>query len=253
MNAVSVVIVYRNSLQDKEDNLNFIIDYYNSFNCSEIIIVEQDTIPKYINKKNTKHIFCFNPSLFNRSWGFNVGMCVASNEKIIFADIDCYLNVEEMKSSIQLLDIYDVVKPYNRFCMLDLESSICVKKNIPTNYIFENVVGTNYGAGILFGNKTSILRIGSWPEEFEGWGGEDDVMSIKIRHKLSYTNTTNDLFHLYHERTPTISSNGHEKYEFNRRQALEIVPRMSKGQLNDYIEIGKRTNLGNINKYKDDV
>lgn len=251
MKDVSIIIVYRKSLQDKEDNLNFIVEYYKTnFSNSEIIVVEQDNDIKYNNTKNTNHIFCYNNGLFNRSWGFNVGLNNCSNQKIIFADIDCYMNINEMVESIQLLNYYDVVKPYNRFCMLNYNSSILVKNNKHVDYNFENIVPTNYGAGILVGNKSSILSIGSWPEEFEGWGGEDDAMSIKIKYKLNCVELNYNLFHLHHERNKMVSSNGHVAYDFNRRQALEIIPRMTEEQLNKYIEEGKQKNVGNINKYK---
>lgn len=250
MNDVSIILGYRKSLPDKESNLKVILQYYKTqYPDSEIVVVEQDNVSKF-NDKDVNHVFVKNDGLYNRSWSFNVGMNCCKYEKVLFADIDCYFPVDINPIS-KLLDSYDVVVPFTKFCQLDRTSTIRIKSgNFDKALTVESVLYPNIGAGVLFANKTKIKDIGSWPEEFEGWGGEDDVMSIKIKHRLSYTQTTNNLIHLYHERNKMISSNGHERYDFNRRQALEIVPRMSKEQLDEYIEEGKQTNVGNINKYK---
>ena len=34
--------------------------------------------------------------------------------------------------------------------------------------------------------KEALETIGGWPEEFFGWGAEDDAMSIKVRHFLKW-------------------------------------------------------------------
>jgi predicted glycosyltransferase involved in capsule biosynthesis len=250
MNDVTIILGYRKSLPDKESNLNFVLAYYTkNYPKSEIIVVEQDITPKF-KREGVKHIFVYNSGLYNRSWSFNIGMNHAKNEKILFADIDCFFGVD-ISPIANKLNQYDVVIPFTEFYQLDKHSTLRTKANsFESPLMVEQILYVNAGAGVLFANKSKVKEIGGWSEEFEGWGGEDDVFSIKVKHKLTYIQTQNPLFHLYHERNNSVSSNGHEKYEQNRKLALEIVPRMNSKQLDEYIEEGKINNVGKEDKYK---
>lgn len=76
MNNLTIILIYRNSKEDKKENLLFSLDYYKrTFVKSEILVVEQDILQSYKDS-----IFCYNGGLFNRSWAFNVGMCLANKE-----------------------------------------------------------------------------------------------------------------------------------------------------------------------------
>ena len=93
MEKVSMIINHRNSSVDRQENLLSIISYFK--NCCEIIVVEQDDNSKISLPNDIKHIFIKNSGLFNRSWGFNVGVKSANFDKLCFNDNDIIMNLDD--------------------------------------------------------------------------------------------------------------------------------------------------------------
>jgi predicted glycosyltransferase involved in capsule biosynthesis len=60
--------------------------------------------------------------------------------------------------------------------------------------------------GTTIFKKEALEKIGGWPEEFFGWGAEDDAMSIKVKLFLKWKECDNICYHLFHEReTPDMN------------------------------------------------
>jgi predicted glycosyltransferase involved in capsule biosynthesis len=66
--------------------------------------------------------------------------------------------------------------------------------------IIEHNQTINICGGMSIFRKDSILRIGGWCEEFSGWGGEDDYLTILVKKLLKYKEMPYRCYHLYHSR-----------------------------------------------------
>ena len=61
--------------------------------------------------------------------------------------------------------------------------------------------GNTFAGGIFLIRRESFLSIGMWDEDFEGWGGEDNVMEHVIRSYLRHCRLQLEVFHVNHQRT----------------------------------------------------
>lgn len=239
---LTVILPFRNNL-DKMKNLNFSLDYYKKLGVEDVMVIE-DGNSQCVNTSK----FIKNNELFNRSWLFNIGI-KKSKTKILFSDIDTFIHFDDFFNAYKKLDIYDFVKPYNRFLNLTESCSDDIRNGKDDTICVESTLYPNIGAGMLFSTKQAINDIGQWPEEFEGWGGEDDVLALKIKYFKSYVETNNDLFHLYHLRSGEVSTNNHKHYDRNRYLALQYFPTLTKEDFSNYIKSIDIESLGNEFKY----
>jgi len=243
----SFIICYRHRT-DRLNPLKKVIDWINSFAGAEIILVEQDTNSK-ISELNldAKHIFIESSELFNKSWGFNVGLKYSTTNKIIFSDTDIVMNPNKFIESINLLDKYDMVSPYNKVIDLnECESNLPMKNIMSINRLGrgdEDIQKINICGGIAMFTRSAIEKIHGWNELFVGWGAEDDFQSIKSKHFLNHIELTGNCYHLYHTRGLTdVDAYKRNLNLFNKYRL------MSKGELS--VNIKHLNNKGLKNKYQ---
>ena len=156
-------------------------------------------MPKWV-----KYIFLENKLPFNKSWSLNCAWKQATNDIIVFGDADNLIDPYNILDSIKEMDEYDFISPHIRLIDLDKEES---------KSEFEKIYSINrYGRGetdhqklpmcgaMTIFKKSALDKISGWPEEFFGWGAEDDAMSIKVKRFLKWKEIDNNCYHLYHER-----------------------------------------------------
>lgn len=234
---------------DRTTNLISVIKYIRSELDIPILVLEQDSVSDEHLKEqlldyNVYYQFLYNPNLFNRSWGYNCGINIVKQNKIILADNDVILNHDNLKRGLEYLNKYDIVKPFNRTYDLDpKQTQNCIENNIlPSdihNYKQRFYVVT--AGGLMMIKKSAFLQSGGYDERFEGWGGEDDEMTINLwnyinNKKLTYYEFEGNLFHMYHDRT-IFDGNTQPNYKNNY----------------SYIRDNKRNHnitIGQINKYE---
>lgn len=188
----------------------------------EVIIVEQDSVPRFRLPRQfrvpTCHIFVENSYLFNRAWGFNIGMKHANSNFLFFADSDMIVCPKNLAIAVDLIanQGYDAVSPFTACHDLSLEESTMLSLDT-FDYLNVGVcrTGIEFCSGIVGFTKTSINRIGGWDERFEGWGGEDDIQSYKTRLMLSHICLANPCFHLFHSRSDNDGTDRHSNYSNN--------------------------------------
>lgn len=201
----------RSTNKDRTRNLLFVIDHIRSEVNIPILVVEQDEkfnnelCQKLLDKK-VSYQFLYNPGLFNRSWGYNCSVNLTRYDKLILADNDVVLDNNDLIKGLELLDSYSVVKPFKK--LYDLEESDTIQFiNTNTNPINLGKKRVNLTAGTLMMiTRDAYLTVGGYDERFEGWGGEDDEMTLNLWKyinfkKLTYNEFGTNLLHLYHDRT----------------------------------------------------
>lgn len=198
------IITYRHNTE-RFNNLKRTLEWVNSFSGAEVILVEQDTHSKIKDVKlPCKHIFLKSKMPFNKSWGFNVGLKYVNTNVIIFGDSDLIMNPDEFIKSVQMLEKYEMVNPYNSVIDLNPQES-----NLPLGEILKinrpgrgetDIQKVPMCGGICIFRRDAIHKIGGWDEGFIGWGGEDDFQSVKVKNFLTFYENTTKCYHIYHDR-----------------------------------------------------
>ena len=245
---ITYVIGYRHRV-DRIINLRRVIEWLSSIQNVDVVLVEQDKYSKisHLNLR-VKHIFIKSDKPYNRSWAFNAALKKCTNPIIAFGDSDLIMDTQEFLKSVDELANYDVVSPYSS--VLDLTQQ---ESNFPINML-PNIQRPGRGetdnqkinlcGGIVFFRTDSIIKCGGFCESFEGWGGEDDFQTFKVKKLgLSYIEMPYRCYHLWHARDQSDMVN----YQ-RTLQMLQQLCALDVKQLQMHINatIGK---IGMLNKY----
>ena len=253
----SYIIAYKHT-QDRLPLLRKTIAWLHQIKGAEIIIVEQDKIQKLeeTDHRARHYIFLKNEGQFEKTWAFNVGAKYATTNTLVFGDADLIMNTTEFQKSLQEFKTknYDVLSPHSQ--VLDLTAQ---ENNLPLNKLYEikrqgrktellpgNTTHQNVSlcGGITIWKREALDKVNSWPEEFIGWGCEDNAQSEKVL-KLGLKNKTMDYkaYHLYHKR---VAPN--ENQYLRNLNLLKQVQGMTDQQMLQWIN-QKRGKIGHLNKY----
>lgn len=203
---ITYVIAYQHR-PDRLFNLRRVLEWLAPFQGMEIIIVEQDKYSK-ISELNlrVKHIFIKSEMPFNKAWAFNVATRYCKTPIIIFGDSDLIMNPQGFIQSVQQLDFYDCVNPYNSVIdltqqevQMDLNSILQINR-IGRGEAADDIEKVPLCGGIIMFKMEKLYEIGGWNESFYGWGAEDDFQSLKVKQFLSYTTLPNKCYHFHHEK-----------------------------------------------------
>lgn len=246
------IMGYRHS-HERFNNLKRVLEWINSFNDVEVILVEQDTHSKisHLNLK-CEQIFIKTNMPYNRSWAFNVGLKNANSGIIVFSDTDLIMNPEKFISAIRELNTYDMVSPYHS--VLDLTPQ---ESQLPLNSLFniqragrgeEDHQKINISGGISIFKTASIHKIAGWSEDFIGWGGEDDFQTIKIENFLTHKEMKATVYHLFHPRTAPDNNQYKKTLEIVNRTKLLVQTPEGVNQLKASID-NSQPKIGAMNKY----
>jgi hypothetical protein len=217
----------------------------------KIVVVEQDDFPKIkgmYDLETVTHIFVYNPELFNRGWGFNVGFKTVNADYYFFADNDIILEVRDIINVFLKCFKYEAVKPY--FKIFDstkehIESSIFntinEKNNEKWEKLFQQRKHTCFGGGIVGLSKKAVYVVSGWDERFRGRGWEDYAFTAKLKlflySRFSFKYTA---LHLWHElEDPCIKKNN-----------FELIKKYQSYDVHDYLkQIESAENFGCPLKY----
>jgi len=248
----SIIISYKESNEERKNNLQKLLIYLLSFLNyeTEIIIVEQDFIKRsnwinqYTHNNQIKHIFISNLSIFNKGKGYNIGVKTAKGENLIFNDIDVFLNSETYQSSLKHLYEFDVVNPYDKICFLTKEES---DEFILNKYDFDIIKSLNNkitpgvtSGGIFMMKKEKYDLIGGFDEDCYGYGYEDDIFDIKMeKFELNLKKIEDTAIHIYH----SIKKSIYDKYYTRKNENKELFEKYKKMTIDEIKEKIKPTIL----------
>lgn len=130
------------------------------------------------------HLFQRNEFPFNKSWVLNIAWRQADADQFVFVDADNLIDPRHILAAIAELGDHDFISPHKQLIDLDERET-----HLPFEQIFAiERPGRGEqdmqklplcGATTMF-TRAALEKIGGWPEEFFGWGGEDDAMSRKV-------------------------------------------------------------------------
>ena len=215
-NKIGIIVPYRdNIIQNRKSQLIKFLTYFRSylkgFNY-KIFIIEQSN----------------DDNKFNRGKLLNIGIKIALEEgfnNFITHDVD-------------LLPDYDL-KPFytNTF---DIPIHIA--------HSFEKYNYDRYFGGIVSFNTNLIDKFNGYPNDFWGWGGEDDALYDRIAETIGIIGkpSIGKVNELYHDDTPK-----EDKNQTLRNNILSDFGNWNNNGINNLIyKIIQRDNFGKINKIK---
>ena len=233
----SYIIGYRQACESRRKNFEKVIENLEKNKSNfEVIVVEQDETQKLPGNLFYKHIFAYNKGLYNRSWAFNIGAKFSESNVLIFADCDIMIDFNDLQEAIEQCKAYDTIDPKKRVIDYNEDGSLGAIRN-----------GVVFSGGIVLINKQAFYKVNGWDEEFVGWGGEDNAMTIKLHRFLTYKRLDFDVFHLYHNDRFT-SAPRHEMYFRLNEAKWKNLEKMSNEQM---IDKYKDVLIGDENKYKE--
>ena len=166
---------------------------------------------------------------FNKASACNDGFLHAGTKFIALVDADTLMEMDAfLDCASAVRDDLDAVRPYGHLVELDEPTTIAVARDAQLPAALRGARDDpRAGEQIPLCGGLVILRaaayesVGGMDESFEGWGGEDDALSMAlIRSGLRCgVHDTNTAFHLFHPRSPE-SRYGHPHYLRNRERAI---------------------------------
>ncbi|MFW6243464.1 MAG: glycosyltransferase [bacterium] len=191
----SLIISYCEYTDKDKFNLRNLLEYLLKFldNQTEIVLVEQG-FDKHVTwlgdlPKNQKinHIFLQSYRIFNKGWGYNVGVKNAKGEQIILHDTETYLRPKTYGTS-WMLNKFDMIKPYKNFVTLGEDDTL----KYLANYNFNIILGKktekydDISGGVLMINKVKFLSVKGFDETIVSYNYQKIAFDIKVR-KLGLT------------------------------------------------------------------
>ncbi len=197
-----------------------------------VTVVETDDQPRAgasLSGLSDRHLFGFNPGIFNKSWAVNLGLRDGSTSAELTCVLDADILVERSflrVNAARLSGAHDAHLPYQHMYSLDEPSSahaIGVRLGLtPTR------PGASRGAaaagvdaaglrglllretpGACLWARTGVLTgLGGFDERFSGWGGEDDDVVARLRRNVRLVRYDDQLLHLSHPRPAMTNADG---------------------------------------------
>lgn len=194
MRQTSYIITWRQAGDPaRRRNLEIVLAWLSRLDLGEIIIVEQDVAPLLGDLPPASALrvaFAYNPGLFNKSWGFNVGARLARMPVLAFADADVLCatlpqaaaGLRTGAAAIRPFDgVVDLTEDEAR--ILAADPAVIARSDFGQAPPSRRQIGENlpFCGGLVLFQRDFLSLLGGWDERFEGWGGEDDAMDLKLR------------------------------------------------------------------------
>ncbi len=227
-NKLSYLITFRESNSERTRVLDYILQQIIPISNVEVCLVEQDSQPRLLeqveryNDSSFNYIFVKNSGSFNKAWGLNIAARESTGEQLIFADADILLTTTAFQSiKNELANRADAINPYSVLVDLSSEETselLAEQSSLDLERTTEQLNRIERGQHIPFcGGIFAITRqlfetCGGMDERFESWGGDDDVMSIRVSNFATNLMTLDEVaYHLWHG-TEHQAKNNQEAY-----------------------------------------
>ena len=245
----SIILSYKEENQRDKINLKKLLDYLSwILNVqTELIIVEQGSVSKidWLDevKKNQfiRHIFIKNDLLFNKGWGYNIGVKEAKGDYIIIHDINSYLKLQSYNSCVHLLNRFDIVNPYKRLYNLNEQDS---DKFFSINYNFNVAINkkpnnvNDISDSIFMIRKDKYLYLKGFSETFNSHYYQKLAFDSKINKLDISVNYVNDvMLQIYEEKVEYITNDKYLYYLYNDLEVDELI------ELLDNISMGLKDEI----------
>lgn len=229
---------------DREENINFVLDYVNHHFDTNVIVYETGEIPteSVANRRDCRYIFDQNSSgIFHNTKIKNNLVKISPTKVVALHDCDCIVSPHSYITTTNYIlnSLYSVVYPYDgKFMECGRKWLTELRKEYKFDCVPEgelNCLHPNSVGGIVFVDREKFLGVGGYSEKFISWGFEDDYLWLIANHFLEVGRLGGNLLHIDHFRGSTSSPN-HEHYRNNMMEFYKMKS-MTKEQLKGYLGI----------------
>jgi GT2 family glycosyltransferase len=240
---VTFAIPVKLDSEDRENNLNLVIDYLNHHFITNIIVCDESSTDKlaYIKPKCTYIYHQSNLPYTHKTKAVNLIAKMVKTPIIAIWDTDALVEIDSIIASCEALreNKLDSIYPYNGIfedlpqsfhqqaidCGYDLSS-------IPASAFLPNQ-GNSVGGAILFQQKV-FMAGGMMNENFKSYGWEDNELLERF-YKLGYRigRVNGVLVHLSHYRGENSSIKN--IFSENNKREFQKIKQMNRQQTEEYV------------------
>jgi predicted glycosyltransferase involved in capsule biosynthesis len=222
---LDIIISLKIDSDDRINNLDKIVKFLQEEVPCNIILCEQDTIPKLEGRYVCQYVFHQVDEFFNKHKGLNLAVKRSNASVLAYYDADIFMDPRQLIGAYKLINNkdFDLVYPYDgRFYDVPKQYHSNIKEfdKIPLSeckLFNENSVG-----GVVFFNREVFISGGGANENFKGLGYDDNEIYIRYMN-LGYriARVSGPLYHLNHTRKDTAFDNN-PFIDFNRDEYIRI-------------------------------
>jgi hypothetical protein len=185
-------------------------------------VVESDAEPRWraqISALTDEYIFAANDGIFNKCWTINVGVVNTSHPapSLCVLDADALVDREFVKRNLDRFDRpgTGAFQPFRDALYLDAQASAraaaerCASGAGSPDW--RNLRGflVRRTPGVCVWLRRDVFdTIHGWDERFEGWGGEDLDVMVRLQFAAALHFFDDPMLHLYHQVCPDIIDRG---------------------------------------------
>jgi hypothetical protein len=211
-------------------NLKKVLEWLSGFSQLEIIVVEQDKIPKLhaYSLKGFKHIYTESKLAMNKGWAYNVGVKYSTTPSLIFGDERTRMDPNKLIEALKNLQRFESVSATNEIIELsqpEMELGFDMLGQINRENKKEC-----FTQGIMMYRKDTLNRVAGWPEEFIGGLGIDEFQSKKTEEITSHLQCENKAF-LF----PTNKVKENKFLTMRNKELLEKMLPMTSQDIGKYV------------------
>lgn len=233
---VTIIIPYMIDSKDRLQNLNCILKYLNENFDTNIMLVESGDKTWFFKLLPCGARYFFTPAengVFHRTQQINLGIKNCKTPYIAIWDADCVLPTLNVFRASELLRRGNtLVYPYSG-AFKDIDRSY-----IKTGEVIESEsYANNSVGGVCFLNRKDYIECGMEREEMKSWC-PDDITRYLIVKTLGYKieRVEGTCWHIKH----SLSANsGVNKFTEENNKFYEMIRKMSKEQLINYIKLNQ--------------
>jgi predicted glycosyltransferase involved in capsule biosynthesis len=238
MKDVTFIVHTRIDSKERLANFTFCMNFLQKNFDSPVIVVEEDRSSKISGwGKYVKHVFIKSYDvLFNRTKPTNVGARYAETKYLCLLDMDVFTDPWVYEQSIKLLEVADVVYPFNgRF--YDIRHKLTQNTDLKIDSISlmdAKLLNTDSVGGMQFIKTDVFFEGGMTNELILGWGYEDNEFYARFTN-LGYTikRMNVPIYHFSHPRS--FNSNGKSPLIDENEAIYKRVSAMSREEILNYI------------------
>jgi glycosyltransferase involved in cell wall biosynthesis len=260
---ISFITTVRIGDEARRHNLEAVLAWYQRMSGWEIVVVEQDEVPRLDSDAwapEIRRVFVRNPGPFNKNWGYNVGVRVARSDVLFFCDADLLIEHSALATAAGLCARRSMaVNPYDRIADLDEAESKAVAAGLVEPDFTRPDASTLRGmreqlcfcGGAFFMRRALHHLMGGFDERFVGWGAEDDANTVRMRRVAGAAAATGlenrCALHLWHARDELVTF-GNPHYPDNV-QRLRWATQADDAELRFLCDV-QRQIMGHPGKYE---
>lgn len=239
---VCVIVPFYAGDTHRTDNLLCVLKHYAPLPDVEILLVEQGSQPAALPALAhcVRRLFLNNPSAsqpggFNKSWGCNVAVRQTTRAILALMDADMLVDLNALTQAIKLTRTRTVAtNPFERWLDLELPATQAILQQGDTGLIdFKAVQGSttrrereqlNFCGGAFLIRREIYLKLGGYDERYVGWGGEDNLMDVKLKRSGQPLGQVKDstAIHLWHPQSNATTFE-QPNYACNLKMVQELM------------------------------